>query len=147
MVTPLLIAVVLLLWSGPVPAQDTEIAVGSTRFQVELARTPQERRRGLMFREQLPEGHGMLFVQPEPAPARFWMKNTYIPLDLLYFDDSGELLEIMADVPPCTTPLCPTYDVSVPVKYILEINAGSAAELGLVRGDRLQLDGAFPSGS
>ena len=61
------------------------ITVGSATFQVEMARTPQERQHGLMFRRDMPRNQGMLFVQP-PGPAIFWMKNTYIPIDLLYFD-------------------------------------------------------------
>ena len=84
-----------------------QITVGPATLRVEMARTPQERERGLMFRRALPQDQGMLFVQA-PGPAAFWMKNTYIPLDLLYFDADGRLLQIEARAPPCSTPTRPT---------------------------------------
>jgi len=116
------------------------VTVGPTTFQVEIAQTPQERERGLMYRRELPRDQGMLFVQ-SPGPAVFWMKNTYIPLDLLYFDINGWLSQIEADVPPCATPTCPLYpsDTSE-VRYILEINAGEAVRRGIRVGDRLRLE-------
>lgn len=105
-----------------------------------MARTPRERERGLMFRRELPRDQGMLFVQP-PGPAAFWMKNTYIPLDLLYFDADGRLLQIEANAPPCTTPNCPIFASDTPtVHYILEINGGEAARRGIRIGDRLRLE-------
>jgi uncharacterized membrane protein (UPF0127 family) len=117
-----------------------QIAVGPATFQVEMARTDRERARGLMFRRELPRDQGMLFVQP-PGPAAFWMKNTYIPLDLLYFDEEGRLLQIMAKTPPCATPDCPIYpSKSSNVRYILEINAGEAARRGIQVGDRLRVE-------
>jgi uncharacterized membrane protein (UPF0127 family) len=116
---------------------ETDLRVDNARFHVEIAETAQERQQGLMFRTHLPAERGMLFIQPEATPAAFWMKNTYIPLDLLYFDSAGRLLEIHADVPPCTTPSCPAYVSNGPIKYILEINAGSARRLGLQPGARL----------
>jgi uncharacterized membrane protein (UPF0127 family) len=113
--------------------------VGTATFQTEVAQTPQDRQRGLMFRRELPREQGMLFVQP-PGPAVFWMKNTYIPLDLLYFDSDGRLLQILADVPPCITLNCPIYPSEAEtVRYILEINAGEAARRGIQIGDRLQV--------
>ena len=117
----------------------TTIKVGDTVFQVEIARTVQERQQGLMFRRHLPESHGMLFIQPEPAPTAFWMKNTYIPLDLLYFDEKGSLVEIFANVPPCKIPPCPTYLSRKAIKFILEINGGTAEQLGIKVGERLFL--------
>jgi uncharacterized membrane protein (UPF0127 family) len=129
------------LMVGPVRALElTRVTVGSAAFQVEMAQTAQERERGLMFRRELPHDRGMLFVQSS-GPAAFWMKNTYIPLDLLYFDADGALLQIEANTPPCTTPTCPIYPSNtVTVRYILEINAGEAARRGIRVGDRLQLE-------
>ena len=116
------------------------VTVGSATFRVEMAITPQERERGLMFRRELPGDRGMLFVQP-PGPAVFWMKNTYIPLDLLYFDAEGRLLQLEANAPPCVTPVCPVYpSATATVRYILEINAGEAARRGIRPGDRLGLE-------
>ena len=126
---------------APVLALDlARVTVGPATFQVEVAQTIEERQQGLMFRRELPQGQGMLFVQP-PGPAAFWMKNTYIPLDLLYFDADGKLLQIRADTPPCTTPNCPIYpSATTTVRYILEINAGEAARRGIQVGDRLRLE-------
>ncbi|MFO7641132.1 MAG: DUF192 domain-containing protein [Candidatus Competibacteraceae bacterium] len=135
----------LVLWAtGLAPAglaRDLrQVTVGTATFQVEMARTAQERARGLMFRRELPRDQGMLFVQP-PGPTAFWMKNTYIPLDLLYFDADGRLRQIVAEAPPCTTPACPIYpSAAATVRYILEINAGEAARRGIQVGDRLRLD-------
>ncbi len=137
LVTSLLVALAAAGVQRSRAAGETDIRVGNARFHVEIAETAQERQQGLMFRTHLPKDQGMLFIQPEAAPAAFWMKNTYIPLDLLYFDSAGRLLEIHADVPPCITPSCPAYVSKGPIKYILEINAGNARRLGLQPSARL----------
>lgn len=126
---------------GPAYALDlARVTVGSALFQVEVARTPEDRQRGLMFRRKLADDGGMLFVQPT-GPAVFWMKNTYLALDLLYFDADGRLSQIEANVPPCTTPNCPLYSSdTATVRYVLEINAGEAARRGIRIGDRLRLE-------
>jgi len=135
----LLAAMTLAVDAADAPALQ-RVTVGPATFRVEMAQTAQERARGLMFRRELPEEQGMLFVQPT-GPAVFWMKNTYIPLDLLYFDAEGRLSQIEADVPPCATPNCPLYPSATPtVRYILEINAGEAARRGIRPGDRLELE-------
>lgn len=136
-----LLGLSLCLHPGPEPiaADSTGVRVGPATFQVEWARTPEERRRGLMFRQHLPEGRGMLFDQA-PGRAEFWMKNTLITLDLLYFDADGTLLEIVPGVPPCRQPDCPTYpSQSTAIRYILEINGGLADRLGIKLGDPLRL--------
>ncbi|MCP5419266.1 MAG: DUF192 domain-containing protein [Gammaproteobacteria bacterium] len=116
----------------------TDIAVGNVRFHAEIAQSLDERQRGLMFRTDLADQAGMLFIQPIPGPATFWMKNTYIPLDLLYFDNERRLLEIHAQAPPCSADPCPVYaSQTANIKYILEINAGTAERLGIQPGDRL----------
>ena len=121
-------------------AQQAVVTIGPTAFQVELAQTEDERRRGLMFRQHLPAGQGMLFVQA-PGRAEFWMKNTLIPLDLLYFDAQGTLIEILPRVQPCRQLDCPTYPSrSAAVSYILEINGGEAARRALQVGDPLALE-------
>lgn len=115
------------------------VQVGTTTFQVELAITAEERIRGLMFRNTLPDNQGMLFMQ-EPGGAAFWMKNTYIALDLLFFDPTPRLTQIIRNVPPCRTPQCPIYSSSANnIRYILEINAGAAAKHGLQIGDTLHI--------
>lgn len=131
----------LLITSSAALAMDqAQVTVGSATFQVEIAQTPHERAQGLMFRRELPPDRGMLFVQP-PGRAVFWMKNTYIALDLLYFDADGRLAQIVAEVPPCTVPNCPSYpSATATIRYILELNAGAAAQHHIEIGDRLRLE-------
>lgn len=117
-----------------------EIRIGDHAFHVEVAETTKQRMRGLMFRESMGAREGMLFIQPQPAPTAFWMKNTLIALDMLFYDSEGRLLASHLDVPPCTTPQCPSYPAFGPVKYIVELNGGTFERLGLGEGDRLRLD-------
>lgn len=101
-------------------------------FNVELADTEQERQTGLMFRESLPKDGGMLFDFGNPQPASIWMKNTLIPLDILFIDTDGKVLAIARNaVPHSLRQISP----GVPVKGVLEINGGAAAELGINPGD------------
>jgi uncharacterized membrane protein (UPF0127 family) len=107
------------------------------RFAVEIADDEASRQRGLMFRDDLPAERGMLFIFEREQPLAFWMKNTRIPLDILYFDDDRKLVSLAAGVPPCTTPQCPSYPSDAPARYTLELKAGTARKLGAARGDEL----------
>jgi uncharacterized membrane protein (UPF0127 family) len=108
---------------------------GQAFFSVEIADDESERAQGLMFRESLPRGAGMLFVYPEPQTAAFWMKNTLIPLDIIFFDESGQVIRIQANaVPGDLTPL-PGGDN---VFAVLEINAGLAARYGISTGSEMR---------
>jgi uncharacterized membrane protein (UPF0127 family) len=108
-------------------------------FGVELADTQQEQALGLMFRDEMPANQGMLFIFPNEAPRSFWMKNTRIPLDIMYFDKDLKLVSISADTQPCKVSRCPSYPSITPAMYVLELNAGKASELGVELGDRLTL--------
>ncbi|MBB5016627.1 DUF192 domain-containing protein [Rehaibacterium terrae] len=109
------------------------------RFTVEIADDDASRARGLMFRDHLPDGHGMLFIHDREEPQAFWMKNTRIPLDILYFDDRRRLVSMAQRVPPCSAgDRCPSYPSERPARYTLELNAGTAARLGVRRGDELK---------
>jgi hypothetical protein len=122
---------------GATAADLASLKVGEVAFRIETALTESERRLGLMYRSRLPTDQGMLFIQP-PGPAEFWMKNTLIPLDLLYFDSDGTLIEILSRVQPCKQRDCPIYpSESTAVRYILEINGGEAERRGIRVGDRL----------
>lgn len=113
-------------------ASDNWVELGGQRYGVEVADDEAERARGLMFRDALPEGRGMLFIHEEEAPQAYWMKNTRIPLDILYFDDARRLVAQQRDVPPCSLGnACPSYPSNAPARYVLELNAGEAARLGL----------------
>lgn len=110
-----------------------EHAGGQTAFAVELAITPQEQARGLMFRRSLPADRGMLFVFDPPRPASFWMRNTLIPLDMLFIRDDGTVANIVHEAEPMTeTPR----RSDGPVRAVLEIVGGRARALGMEAGDR-----------
>lgn len=110
------------------------------RFLVEVAEHPAQQQLGLMHRSRLAPNAGMLFIFEPPQPVEFWMKDVRFSLDILYFDATGRLAEILADTPPCATPNCPGYPSKAEVRYVLEVNAGTAARLGLRPGTRLQIE-------
>ncbi len=114
-----------------------DLRMGQTRlrFQVEVADTDPERARGLMFRESLPRFGGMLFVYDQAQQVSFWMKNTLIPLDMLFFDESGRLVEVHENAVPGDLTGIPSEE---PVRYVLEINGGAARELGVEPGAELR---------
>lgn len=102
-------------------------------FSIELAQTPEERAQGLMNREHLDSDAGMLFVFDDEQPRTFWMKNTLIPLDMIFLDSDKKVVEIKSDVLPCESDLCTMYS-SLPAKYVLELNAGIAKSRGITVG-------------
>jgi uncharacterized protein len=113
------------------------VVIAGHRFEVEIADTEDARERGLMFRTHLAAGHGMLFIYPDARSRNFWMKNTLIPLDILFFDADKRLINISADTPPCKTTDCPTYSSAAAAQFVLELKAGIARKTGLKRGDVL----------
>lgn len=116
------------------------VELAGERYVVEVADDAEERARGLMFRDAMDEDHGMLFIHEREEPRAYWMKNTRIALDILYFDDELTLVSQRRDVPPCSLgDQCPPYASDAPARYVLELNAGQAARLGLQNGTRLQL--------
>jgi uncharacterized membrane protein (UPF0127 family) len=117
---------------------------GGQAVTAELAVTDEARAKGLMFREKLLADQGMLFVFEEDGTHSFWMKNTLIPLDLLWLDAARRVVHIEAGAPPCREEPCPTFGPSIPARYVLELNAGSAAAFGVKLYDRLQF--ALPEG-
>ncbi len=107
------------------------------RIFVEVPDDSEESMRGLMFRIHLPWNAGMLFPYSNEEPRTFWMKNTLIPLDMIFVDSSSEIVEIKENVPPCEQEECPTYPSMEPAQYVLEVNAGFVQEKGVKVGDRL----------
>ncbi len=115
------------------------------RFVVEVADDNAERARGLMFRDQLPEGHGMLFLHEQEEPQSYWMKNTRIPLDILYFDHERKLVSAQRGVPPCSLgDRCPPFASEGPALYVLELNAGEAETLDVQPGDEMSFGPEIP---
>ena len=120
-------------------ANDWKVCFGEACFVTEIADDAEERRVWLMNRESLKENEGMLFVFEEPKPRiTFWMKNTLIPLDMLWLDSSGHVLHMEQNVPPCVNEPCPTYGpklASIISKYVVELNAGKIKESEIEVGD------------
>jgi len=119
---------------------DPSVELGGKRFSVEIADTQEKQALGLMFRDEMPADHGMLFIFPNEAPRGFWMKNTRIALDIMYFDEDLVMVSISADTKPCKVKRCPSYPSIAAAKYVLELNAGTASELGVGPGDRLTVE-------
>lgn len=127
----------LLLLSGCASA-GSWVELGGQRYKVEVADDDAERSRGLMFRDQLAPGTGMIFLHDREEPQAYWMKNTRIALDILYFDSARKLVAQQRDVPPCSAGnACPSYPSNVPARYVLELNAGEATKLKLQNGAEL----------
>ena len=142
---PLLVACSLLL-GGCASAGAPWVELGGQRYSVEIADDDAERARGLMFRDEMADTHGMLFIHEREEPQSYWMKNTHIPLDILYFDNARRLVSQQRDVPPCSLgDACPPYPSNAPARYVLELNAGEAARLGLQDGAELKLGPGIPS--
>lgn len=120
-------------------SEQPQVELKGQRFKVELALTREEQTRGLMFREHLADDQGMLFIFPGEAPRSFWMKNMRIPLDIFYFDGDLRLVSVAHNARPCVAAPCPGYPSAGPARYVLELNAGKAAELEVRPGDVLGL--------
>ncbi len=107
---------------------------GDHSFDIEVATTDRDRARGLMFRRSLPENAGMLFLYDPPQPAAMWMKNTLIPLDIVFISPDGRVHRIESRAEPFSTTLIPSDGT---VAAVLELNAGQADKIGLKRGDQV----------
>jgi uncharacterized membrane protein (UPF0127 family) len=114
-----------------------EISIGKNNTVIaEIVDTDASRAKGLMMRTFLPQGQGMLFVWPEEAPRTMWMKDTFIPLDMIFIDAQGKIVGIVTDaVPHDLSPL----GTDRPARYVLEVPAGDAKRLGLAVGQTLDL--------
>ncbi len=109
---------------------------GAFPIELELALEPRQWAHGLMFREELPEDYGMLFDFGAPRAIAMWMKNTYVPLDMVFFDRELRVVWIYRNAQPLDTT---TIRPPMPVRYVLELPAGAVARYGLEPGDRLRL--------
>lgn len=135
---PFAVSLSLVLASASLALADTATLVtasGSHEIEVEVADTPKEREIGLMNRESLAEGTGMLFDFRENRPVSMWMKNTLIPLDMLFIDKAGTIVRIARNAKPHSLETIPS---GKPVRYVLEINGGAAAGYGAKAGDKLE---------
>jgi uncharacterized protein len=125
--------------AGPAGAQQLQqleiVSKNGTHvFGVEMALTPEEQARGLMFRRELPEKQGMLFDFKREQPTSFWMKNTYVPLDMIFIRADGRILNIAENTVPLSEALVSSRG---PVQAVLEVIAGTTKKLGIAAGDRV----------
>jgi len=114
---------------------------GNVVVEVEIADEFIERSVGLMHRESLGNGKGMCFVFDEPAYKSFWMKNTLIPLDLIFISEEFEVVDIKKDFRPCEEDPCEVYQSRAEAKYVLEVNSGFADENFVRVGSMITYDG------
>jgi uncharacterized membrane protein (UPF0127 family) len=105
-----------------------------TRILVEVAASVEDRARGLMFRDHLAPDRGMLFVFDEPGQWVFWMKNTKVPLDIIWLDANKRIVDIAAEVPGCVQDPCLQYQPNKDASYVLEVPAGSVKSQKLTKG-------------
>ncbi|OQX51588.1 hypothetical protein B5M47_00105 [candidate division CPR3 bacterium 4484_211] len=115
------------------------VCFGGGCFRVSLAITARERSRGLMYREELGRDEGMLFVFNRPGVYSFWMKNTLIPLDIIWIGEDLRVADICEDLPPCKLEPCASYAPGAEAAYVLEVNAGEVEKRGISIGDRVRL--------
>ena len=113
---------------------DVVTAKSTTALQVEVMRTDTERAKGLMFRRFLPDDRGMLFDFKSEAPVMMWMKNTILPLDMVFIAKDGKIVSIAENTEPMSETVIPSGGA---VLSVLEVNAGTAARLGWRAGDRI----------
>jgi uncharacterized membrane protein (UPF0127 family) len=135
--TAVLLASAFMLGSAQALDRNTvEIAsrTGVLVFSVEIAATEPEREKGLMYRKSLPEGQGMLFDFQREQEVGFWMKNTYIPLDMIFIRGDGRIAGIAHDAQPLSEKVISS---GVPVRAVLEVKGGTARRLGIEPGDRV----------
>lgn len=141
---PLVLAFLIFLAGGPASAlekADLSIVAATGQkftFTVEIARTPEQQQRGLMFRKEMAPDAGMIFPQESDRTMAFWMHNTYIPLDLLFIEADGRISHIVPDAKPMDDTNLPS---GGPIRAVLELNGGTAARLGIHVGDRVQFPG------
>lgn len=119
-------------------SQSDTVCLKDHCIDVEVVIKKEDVARGLMRRARLDRNSGMLFVFQNSAPHSFWMKNTLIPLDMIWIDQTRKIIHIESHVPPCQSDPCPIYTPPASALYVLEVNGGYADELGMKIGDEFK---------
>lgn len=129
----------LILFFGKGSHHTSLIIPPHAKLQLEIAKTPEQRAKGLMFRKNLKEYQGMLFIFPTQQAHAFWMKNTLIPLDMIWLNDKKEIVYYQDEVPPCRKMNCPLYQPPqfIKARYVIEIKSGLRKKLKLTSGQIL----------
>ncbi|MEG4331424.1 MULTISPECIES: DUF192 domain-containing protein [unclassified Microcoleus] len=124
---------------GQVLPVSARARIGDRPIELEVAKTPEQQAMGLMYRTSLPDDRGMLFEFKPARRVNFWMKNCKISLDMIFVRD-GVVEAIEVSAPPCTADPCPTYGPNTAVDRVIELRGGRAAELGVKKGDRIEIE-------
>jgi uncharacterized membrane protein (UPF0127 family) len=129
----------LLAFTGLMGAENRSITIyiQDKPFFTEIADTPEKHAKGLMFRTHIRADYAMLFVFAEEETRSFWMKNTLIPLDIIYLNSDRQIVGMHCSVPPCGSDPCPSYTSALPARYVVEIRGGLAKTLKLKIGDKI----------
>ena len=117
----------------------TTVCIESNCFDVEIADTPQKREIGLMNRKNMLADDGMFFIFEKEGIHNFWMKNTLIPLDIIWIDMNDKIIFIQKNAQPCKVEQCESFGPNQKAKYVLEINSGLAEEMGIEAGNKIIL--------
>lgn len=120
--------------------QKTKACFGTSCFKVEVVTSDKDLSIGLMYRESMKPNEGMLFVFGEESPYSFWMRNTLIPLDIIWLDKDKKVVYIKENAQPCRDDLCETFKPEKSAKYVLEINANASKEADIKVGDIIRVN-------
>jgi len=115
-----------------------KINISGAEINAEIADERGEIERGLMYQESMGEKEGMLFIFDKEKETNFWMKNTLIPLDIIFLDENKEIVNIAENAVPCKTEECALYPSQFPVKYAIEVNAGFVDKKGIKLGEKAE---------
>lgn len=114
------------------------VKINDNIINIQLADSPEKWSRGLMFISELPENEGMLFIFPDEVHRNFWMRNTLIPLDILFISSDKTIIDI-ATLQPCEQDLCQSYRSKEPATFVLEVNAGYTEKNNIEIGDKIEI--------
>jgi uncharacterized protein len=135
----LILIAFLITYNTPQPSTP-QACINGKCYKLEIAKSYNERTRGLMYRQSLSEETGMLFIFPSSSKHSFWMKNTLIPLDIIWISSKNIIVHINHNTPPCKNDPCPSYSPSEEALFVLEINANQAKINNLNEGDKVNLN-------
>lgn len=134
----IIVSIFILLKEGK-EVKNSQVCINGNCFDVELTVSESEKMRGLMFRESLDEDKGMLFVYDQEGIYPFWMKNTLIPLDIIWIDSDMKIVHINRNTQPCEVDVCPSIDPEKDAMYVLELNAGISEKFGFEVGNAVDI--------
>jgi uncharacterized membrane protein (UPF0127 family) len=122
--------------------EDLNVAIFENKqiLQLEIAKTHEQRTTGLMHRESLEENSGMLFIYGSEQQLTFWMKNTLIPLDMIFLNSNKTIVHIIKNAQPCVEEPCKVYPSENPAIYVIEVNAGYTDKHGILKGQKVEFD-------